>query len=334
MMYNIHAHTGEKCFFLNALKVSLSPASREGPFHVMFVRTLMDSESQDATEITSALADSRISIMKMMTLYMCTVVITIFLSDSPSISPSVVTMSTSRTTGVCIINLWLKNSAEHDERIKNYCHESLVFFRHSVDLEFDEEVMKPNRLTEAPDNAGLNPDIMKVSKWYQETTRKGDDDPHFSSSSRMSDASVETDWTSYQVREPGEDDEERFAMKIGDMLLPLLRRVPNPRIRDDRALHFLMNSDKMHRASSDDAYTQAWFDYSRSSVFPQSVRKTGTDNELFNVSTYQCSILLNKMVSFNRKSEFRKPEKTWANLLPRVKNSTSMNCHSSRNLVK
>ena len=286
----------------------------------------MDSESQYATEITSALADSRIfSFIKMMTLYMCTNVITIFLSVSPSISPSVVTMSTSRTTGVCIINLWLKNSAEHDERIKNYCHESLVFFRHSVDLEFDEEVMKPKRLTEAPDNAGCNPDIMKVSKWYQETTRKGDDDPHFSSSSRMSDASVETDWTPYQVRETGEDDEERLAMKIGDMSPQLSRRVPNPRIRDDRALHdFFTNSDKMHRASSDDAYTQAWFDYSRSSVFPQSVRKTGTDNELFNVSTYQCSILLNKMVSFSRKSEFQ----------PRVKNSTSMNCHSSRNLGK
>ena len=38
------------------------------------------------------------------------------------------------------------------------------------------------------------------------------------------------------------------------------------------------------------------------------MRKTGTDNELFNVSTCQCSILLNNMVSFNRKSEFRKPE--------------------------
>ena len=50
----------ENVFFLNALKISLSPAPREGPFHVMFVRTSMDSESQDATEMTSALADSRI----------------------------------------------------------------------------------------------------------------------------------------------------------------------------------------------------------------------------------------------------------------------------------
>ena len=63
----------------------------------------------------------------------------------------------------------------------------------------------------------------------------------------------------------------------------------------------------MRRATSDDAFTQALFDYSRS-VFPQSVRKTGTNVELLNVPTYQCSILFNNMSSFNRKSEFRRPE--------------------------
>ena len=98
-------------------------------------------------------------------------------------------------------------------------------------------------------------------------------------------------------------------MKKGDMRPPLPKRVSNPRIRDDQALHeFFSNSDKMHHASSDDAYTQAWFEYNRSSIFPQSVKKTGIDVELFNVSTYQCSILFNNMGSFNRKSEFWKPE--------------------------
>ena len=127
--------------------------------------------------------------------------------------------------------------------------------------------------------------------------------------SRMSDAFIGTNRTSYQTREPVEDNEERLAMKRGDMPLSLPRRVPNPRIRDDRALHaFFSNSDKMHRATPDDAYTKARFDYSRSSVFPQSVRKTGADVELFNVSTYQCSILFNKLGLFNRKSEFEKPE--------------------------
>ena len=45
-------HKKETFFSLNALKISLPPASREGPFHVMFWRTSIDSESQDATKIT------------------------------------------------------------------------------------------------------------------------------------------------------------------------------------------------------------------------------------------------------------------------------------------
>ena len=83
-------------FFRNALKISLPTASREGPFHVMFVGASMDSESQDATKITSALADSRIySFMKMMTLYKCSVALTVF-SQCLNFSSSVLTMSTSR----------------------------------------------------------------------------------------------------------------------------------------------------------------------------------------------------------------------------------------------
>ena len=47
-------YTTEKdVFFLNALKISLAPTPREGPFHVMFVRTHTYSENQDATKITS-----------------------------------------------------------------------------------------------------------------------------------------------------------------------------------------------------------------------------------------------------------------------------------------
>ena len=38
------------------------------------------------------------------------------------------------------------------------------------------------------------------------------------------------------------------------------------------------------------------------------MRKTDTNVELFNVPTYHCSILFHNMGSFNRKSEFRKPE--------------------------
>ena len=180
---------------------------------------------------------------------------TIFLSFSPSFSPSVATMSSSKPTGVCLVNRWKKGSAE---RIENYHYESLAFLRHSVDLESDEEVLKPARLKEAPENAGLNLGTMRVSKWYQKMSRE-DDVPHFSSSSRMGDIVNGMESTSYQAREPIEDDEERLAMKKGDMPPPSPRRVSNPRIRDDQASHeFFSNSDKMHRASSGDAYTQAW----------------------------------------------------------------------------
>ena len=46
-----------------------------------------------------------------------------------------------------------------------------------MNLVFDVENMKPKRLTEAPENAGIDPSTMRVSKWYQESTRE-DDDPH------------------------------------------------------------------------------------------------------------------------------------------------------------
>ena len=89
---------------------------------------------------------------------------------------------------------------------------------------------------------------------------------------------------------------------------PVPKRVNNPRIREDQAkLEFYSNSDRIHRTTSEDDVAQTWFDYDRS-VFPQSVRKTGTNVERSNLSTYQCSFLFNNMRSFNRKSEVRKPQ--------------------------
>ena len=113
---------------------------------------------------------------------------------------------------------------------------------------------------------------------------------------------------SFQVREPIENDEDRLAMKRGDTPPPLPQRVANPRIRKDHPLQESHSkSDKMHRAASNDHFSQAWFDYGRS-VFPQSVRKTGTIVGFFNVPTYQCSILFNNVGYFKRKSDFRRPE--------------------------
>ena len=177
-------------------------------------------------------------------------------------SPSVVALSTSGPAGVCRINRWTTNSAEQAEPTENYHYAFLTFYRHNDDLEMFEEVWKPERFIQALDHAGFfNPYTMRVSKWYQKTTLKGDVS-HFSSFSRTSDTCLETSLT--KEREPAEDDEDRLATKIGDMLLPLPRRFSNPRISRrpgmKRFFFFLQNSYKMHRAASVDVYTQAWFD--------------------------------------------------------------------------
>ena len=92
------------------------------------------------------------------------------------------------------MNRWTRNSAQ---RLENYYYESLAFSQHNIDLVFDEETMKPERLTEAPENASIDPSTIRVSKWYQESTRE-DDDTHFSSTSRVSDVFTEKSRTSYQ----------------------------------------------------------------------------------------------------------------------------------------
>ena len=97
-------------------------------------------------------------------------------------------------------------------------------------------------------------------------------------------------------------------MKKGEIPRPMLERVANPRIREDQAFQeFHSNSDRMHSATFDDDFTQARFDYSRS-VFPQSVKRKSTNVDIYDVPTYQCSILFNNMGSFNQKSEFRRSE--------------------------
>ena len=131
---------------------------------------------------------------------------------------------------------------------------------------------------------------MKMKKWLLEQTRE-DDDPHYPSSSRVSVALTGADRTSYQVREPIEND-DRLAMKKGDVPPPVPERVANLRIRKDQATtithkHGLIIAELSSRNPS---------------------KKTGTNVDIYNVPAYQCSILFNNMGSFTRKSEFRKPE--------------------------
>ena len=103
-------------------------------------------------------------------------------------------------------------------------------------------------------------------------------------------------------------------MRIGDMPPSLPGRDFNPRTRDDQASNqFFSNSDKMHLATSDDAGTQAWFDYSRSSIFTQSeeknrwrrwvVQRTNLPSYFHSVITLQhwCSLLQVISVKYREK---------------------------------
>ena len=205
-------HTREKnVSFLNALKISLSPASRKGPNHVMVVRISMDSENQDATKITSALVDSRIfSPMKMLTLTMSMVFLTISLSVSPSFLPVLwqcrhqgplvsaesiggrkTLLSTLSALRTAIMSLWLSPDTA-----------SIWNLTRSLWNQNDSQRrLTAQCLIQTP-----------WSKWFQVATRK-DDVPHFSSSSLAGDVFTGITRTSYQAREPKEDDEERLAMK-------------------------------------------------------------------------------------------------------------------------
>ena len=214
----------------------------------------------------------------------------------PGFAPS----STSFVTMAVSIPHWVvqsdRLSQDEDSLREDYFYEALAFSRHTMNLEFDEETMKPEKATGAPRNARIDPSTMKMKQRYQ-----GHD--HVSDLK----APTATERASYQVREPIKDDDERLATRRGDMPPPVSERVANPKIREDRAVpDFRQNSEKMHRATARDGYTKARFDYCQS-IF-QSVRKASPEVDFYNVSTYQCSILFNNMGSFNRKTEFRKAE--------------------------
>ena len=101
---------------------------------------------------------------------------------------------------------------------------------------------------------------MKVNQWYQGQDRLSDKSQWQLPSNRVSDKKTPTgtDRASHRAREPIEGDEERLAMRQGDMLPPVPERVTNPRIREDQAVQdFRCNSEQMHCATCKDAYTRA-----------------------------------------------------------------------------
>ena len=118
--------------------------------------------------------------------------------------------------------------------------------------------MKPEKAAEAPRNAGRDPSTMKMKQWYQGHDRVSDQK-----------APTGTDRASYHARERIEDDDERLAMRQGDMPPPEPERVANPRIRETEQYRTSDRTpEKMHRATSEKRLHKSMlFDY-LPKVFP------------------------------------------------------------------
>ena len=118
---------------------------------------------------------------------------------------SVAHPSSSFVTMAISIAHWVVNSdrlsLDENRLREDYCYEALAFSRHIIDLEFDDETMRPEKATEAPRNAGIDPITMKMKQWYQKHNRVSNQK-----------APTGTDRASYQAREPIEEDDERLAM--------------------------------------------------------------------------------------------------------------------------
>ena len=101
------------------------------------------------------------------TLSVCLVFTIMFLSVSP-FSPSLVAMSSLAPSGVHRVNRWAEKA---EQRLENFYYEALASSRHDINLEFDEENLKPDRLTKAPGYASIDPSTMRISKWYHSRER-------------------------------------------------------------------------------------------------------------------------------------------------------------------
>ena len=51
-----------------------------------------------------------------------------------------------------------------DRLSPDYNYEALAFFRHNINLELDDETMKPETAAKAPRNSGIDPSSMKMKQ--------------------------------------------------------------------------------------------------------------------------------------------------------------------------
>ena len=97
-------------------------------------------------------------------LCLCLALVNLLLGVAPP-SSSFVTMAVSRP--LCVVKS--DRLSLDDYRLReDYYHEVLAVSRHSINLELDEEIMKPEKATNAPRNSGIDPSTMKMKQWNRD----------------------------------------------------------------------------------------------------------------------------------------------------------------------
>ena len=82
-----------------------------------------------------------------------------------------------------------------DRHLEDYYHKALAFSRHSINLELDEETMKPEKATEAPRNSGMDPGTMKMKPMVPETrSRERQEGTHWNGQSILSRTGTKWGW--------------------------------------------------------------------------------------------------------------------------------------------
>ena len=138
-----------------------------------------------------------------------------------------VTMSLSKPIGVVSVNTWTRMLTSAVKTIIMKLWDSPGT---TSTWSLLRSILRQRGLPRRRKNAEMDPGTMKIKTWYRNRLAKV-----MILSFRLqvaSDALSATDRTSDQAREPFEDDEERLAMKQGDMPPPVPERVANPRIRE------------------------------------------------------------------------------------------------------
>ena len=80
-------------------------------------------------------------------------------------SCSFVTMASLKPNGIERVKRWTRKSVQRRE--EDYFMKLLRSLDTRIDLELDEESMKPEKAPEAPKNARRDPITMNMKKWYQ-----------------------------------------------------------------------------------------------------------------------------------------------------------------------